>query len=291
MRAGAGRGSHSWGGVKGWMLGVAGAVAVTTAANAVVVEGLNIILPPPAGGWVGGWNGSSGVPVSQYWVLTARHVGGSAGQHFVMRGQWYLAAEIRQHPTLDLQLIRVTTPMPAWHAIAPQQFAGTAVYLGGCGHTTQSPLPNNQGWDWGGERFEAWGRNRIETAGSMLRIRFDAPGANAEPQEGAFALNDSGAGLFVMGPNGQLQLAGTAVTVSGGGASTYGSSCYCVALHTAQPWISSNIGGQVDPPFNCNMFDFLSRWFARDMSADFDGNSVIDVADIFSYLGAWFETC
>jgi hypothetical protein len=154
------------------------------------------------------------------------------------------------------------------------------------------PLPGGLGWDWSGPHFEVWGRNKIETAGSMLRVRFDAPdSASAVPHEGAFAINDSGAGLFVLGPNGQLQLAGTAVSVSGAGASAYGSSSYCVSLHAAQGWIDTITGGSNPPPTTCNLFAFLSSWFAQEPAADINGNQIIDVADVFAFLNHWFANC
>jgi len=268
------------------------ALGAAVPSSAVVVEGTNIVLPPPGGGWVGSWYGSSAVPVSQQWFITARHVGGAVGHSLVMRGVQYQSVEIRQHPTLDLQLVRVVSPMPGWHQIAPLQTAGTPVYLGGCGATTLNPLAGGLGWDWAGQHFEAWGRNTIESAGSMLRVRFDSPSSqNAVPQEAAFAINDSGAGLFVLGSGGQLLLAGTAVSVSGGGASAYGSSSYCVSLHTAQDWISGIVGASNPPQMSCNLFQFLSDWFAQNISADFDGNQFIEVADVFSYLSAWFTNC
>jgi len=266
--------------------------AAAAPSHAVVVEGTNIVLPPPGGGWVGHWFGSSAVPVSSHWFITARHVGGSTGHSLVLRGVQYPAVEIRQHPTLDIQLVRVATPLPGWHQIAPLQTPGTPVYLGGCGATTLNPLPGGLGWDWGGQHFEAWGRNTIESAGAMLRIRFDSPSSQgAVPQEAAFAINDSGAGLFVVGNGGQLLLAGTAVSVSGGGASAYGSSSYCVSLHAAQDWITGIVGAGNPPPMNCNLFQFLSDWFSQNMSADFDGNQIVEVADIFTYLQAWFRDC
>jgi hypothetical protein len=126
----------------------------------------------------------------------------------------------------------------------------------------------------------------------MLRVRFDSPSTpGVVPNEAAFALHDSGAGLFVTGPNGQLQLAGTAVTVSGAGASAYGSSSYCVSLHTAQSWIDGITGGSTTPPMDCNLFSYLSDWFAQDPAADYDGNQVINVPDLFAYLEAWFQGC
>jgi len=40
-----------------------------------------------------------------------------------------------------------------------------------------------------------------------------------------------------------------------------------------------------------DIFSFLSAWFAGDASADFDGNQLVQVPDIFAFLSAWFAGC
>ncbi len=277
--------SSAWGQVFG-ALTAATLLAAATPATGVVVTNFNTIAPP-TNGWVGNWYGSSAVPVAPNWVLSARHVGGAVGASFWMRGQTYQAAEIREHPVLDLQLVRLATPVPGWHSIADQPAVGTPVLLGGVGATTAAPLPGNLGWDWNGPHVETWGTNAIATTGTVLRVRFDAPGGGGDSHESTFAMNDSGAGLFVVGGGGQLQLAGTAVSVTGGGSSLYGASSYCVNLSTARDWITS-ITGVPDAPQIGDIFEFLTLWFARSPAADVDQNGTINVADIFVFLAAWF---
>ncbi len=51
--------------------------------------------------------------------------------------------------------------------------------------------------------------------------------------------------------------------------------------------------------FNCSggsptvqdIFDFLAAWFASSPSADFNGDTLINVQDIFDFLAAWFGGC
>ena len=51
--------------------------------------------------------------------------------------------------------------------------------------------------------------------------------------------------------------------------------------------------------FNCSggsptvqdIFDFLAAWFASSPSADFNGDTLINVQDIFAFLAAWFAGC
>ena len=40
-----------------------------------------------------------------------------------------------------------------------------------------------------------------------------------------------------------------------------------------------------------DIFAFLSLWFAGDAAADFDGNGTREVSDIFAFLSAWFAGC
>lgn len=271
------------------LAGIGGALvaASATAAHAVVVEGAQP-LPQPPMGYVAQWNGSSAVAVAPQWVLSARHVGGNVGGLCVVRGEWYQCVELRPHPTLDLQLVRLDRPLPGWHGIAAVPAVGTHVLLGGWGVTTTGPLPGNIGWNWLGPHAETWGANRIESVGVTLRIRFDAPGPNAVPHEAAFANNDSGAGLFVQGTDGQLLLTGIAVSVSGFGNSQYGVNGYCVEASQAREWIVQTTGLPTGHSV-AELFEFLSWWFDGDPRADFDQSGSVEVADIFAFLNDWFN--
>jgi hypothetical protein len=40
-----------------------------------------------------------------------------------------------------------------------------------------------------------------------------------------------------------------------------------------------------------DIFAFLSAWFAQNPAADFDGVPGIAVPDIFAFLSAWFAGC
>ena len=40
-----------------------------------------------------------------------------------------------------------------------------------------------------------------------------------------------------------------------------------------------------------DIFAFLAAWFAQDSRADFDGNPGIQVPDIFAFLSQWFAGC
>ncbi len=215
---------------------VAGA-GVATPAQAIVVEGMQS-MPRPDGAAVGQWAGSSGVPVGPHWFITARHVGGAVGWWFLCNGQWYQAVEIREHPSLDLQMVRVAETFETYHRIATGVTSGDPCVMGGWGVTTSGPLADNAGYAWGGAHVETWGANVIQNVSAIISVRFDAPGTNnAVPYEASFAVNDSGGGLFTWGADGQLELAAIAVSISGFGQAAYGQAGYAVRLESVKPWI------------------------------------------------------
>ncbi len=206
-------------------------------AGALVVAN-NDPMPAPLNGYVGTWNGSSAVCIAPNWIISARHVNGVVGGIFTLRGRQFRAVEIRQHATQDVQLIRVAETLPGYHALATGVSAGQLGILGGWGVTNGNPITN--GYDWTGPRRETWGANMIEGSGSLWVVRFDSPTSPAAvPHEAIFAVNDSGGGLFVVAPDGSLQLAGIANSVTGFGQSVYGNAAFCLNLDLVRPWIQS----------------------------------------------------
>lgn len=204
---------------------------------AVIVSDLDP-LPTPLNGWVGWWNGSSAVAVGPHWIISAKHVGGSVGQSFIMKGVYYRAVEIRPHTMYDVQIIRVAEDLPGWHRLSENHGLGDPCVLGGFGVTAAAALPDNAGYDWNGQRKETWGANVIEADGNMLGIRFDAPSNEASvPHEATYGVNDSGAGLFVYGPDGSLRLAGIAVSVTSFGTSPWGCAAFALNVDMFRTWM------------------------------------------------------
>ena len=205
---------------------------VTAPAEGVVVQNRASISPAP--GWVGYWNGSSGVPIGPHWVITAKHTGGSVGMDFWMQGVAYNCVEIREHPTQDIQLLRVTQTLPGWHRLATGVEYGDPCILGGYGATAGADVTN--GYDWSGPHQETWGANVIQSPGTLLAVRYDPP-ATGVPFESLFAVNDSGGGLFVYGADSQLELAGVAVSVTNFGSTVYGNVAYALNVEDLENWI------------------------------------------------------
>ncbi|MFN7020411.1 MAG: GC-type dockerin domain-anchored protein, partial [Phycisphaerales bacterium] len=139
---------------------------------------------------------------------------------------------------------------------------GDACILGGFGRTAGGELGN--GYDWTGAQAETWGANTIDNAGWLTVISFTDPShPSAVPHESIFAANDSGAGLFVRSAEGDLRLAGVAVSVGSNGASRYGDLAYCLNI------------------------DFVRAWLACE--ADFDFSGSVTVHDLYAYYAAWSD--
>jgi len=220
------------------LLGPLAALALTSAAGAVVISSADPMAAPD-NGFVGDWNGSSAVCIAPNWIISARHVGGQVGDLFTMRGREYRAVEIRTHPVQDIELIRVAETLPGHHALASDTRPGDIGVLGGWGVTAGEPLIGGNGFAWSASRAETWGVNTIDSIGSLLTIRFDRPSSSASvPHEAIFAVNDSGGGLFTHGATGELELAGIAVSVSGFGQSSYGASANCLNIERLRAWIA-----------------------------------------------------
>ncbi len=218
------------------ILTAAALVGLAAPARAVIVGDMDE-LPAPANGFIGAWNGSSSVAIGPHHFISAKHVGGSVGQYVVMQGVPYRVAEILPHALYDVQLLRVAEDLPGYHRLATNPGVGDPCLLGGFGVTTTGPLEGNAGWNWNGIRRETWGANVIEGDGSMFAIRFDPPtAAAAVPHEATFAVNDSGAGLFTIGADGSLELAGIAVSVMGFGSSQWNYAAFALNANLFRMW-------------------------------------------------------
>jgi hypothetical protein len=179
------------------------------------------------------------VAIGPFWAVTARHVGGVVGSNVYMRGNAYRVVEIVPHPLYDVALVRVAEELPGYHRLASAVHLDDPCVLGGYGASAGASLPGSTGFDWTGPHVEVWGENVIEGEGNLLAIRFDGPSSNlAVPHEAIFAVNDSGAGLFVWGSDGAMELAGIAVSVTGWGNSQYGSAAFALSVELFRAWMA-----------------------------------------------------
>ena len=217
------------------ILGLAATLLATEPAAALVVRGGS--MERPAWGMVGSWNGSSAVLIGDRWAITARHVGGIAGDALGVRGRAFIADEVVSHPAADVSLIRVRGAFEAWHRVVTDAQADERLVLGGFGESAGAAI-GNEGWAWGGPAGESWGENRLTaTVNGLLAARFDLADAAALQHESGLAAGDSGGGFFVEGAGGTLLLAGVSIGVSVAGQTVNGATSYAVSLGALAPWI------------------------------------------------------
>ncbi len=248
-------------------LATAVSLAAGPAAHALIVAGPS--LTRPEHGYVGSWNGSSAIPISSRWLVSARHVGGVAPGALTMQGISYTSDLVVRHVSEDLQLIRVIDDLPGWHGLAmlPAPITGntssptndprletaalvanTAVVLAGMGRTNGAPLPGG-GWDWTGPARETWGENvLVGVFNSLLGARFDLSGPESLVFESSYASNDSGGGMFLPFADGSLRLIGVAVGTSPFGRTIPGSMAYALNLAPLIPWIEGVVGASLLGP-------------------------------------------
>lgn len=236
----------------------AAALGLSPDAGALIVQGGS--MPRPDLAFIGEWNGSSAVAVGPRTIITAAHVGGGAGMSFVMDGRAYASIDAVTHPAADLMVVHLGEDLPGWHDLAPAGAAarGGEAILGGMGRVAAEAVPG--GLAWSAARAESWGRNIIDRAADgLLAFDFD-DGRAALEHEAAFALHDSGGGVFLRGDDGALRLAGLAVSIDGAlGTSRFGGHSFALDLSA----YAGFIGGTVPAPGAIGLFGLATMAAAR----------------------------
>ena len=201
-------------------------IASYRVASAVIydVPGGLISAPVDDRGWseTGSWQGGGGVAIAPDYFLTAHHLGGSAGQPFVLNGVTYSTSAMTDVPGTDLRLVQIVGSFPSFTAIdhqPPGSEVTQPISLVGFGHYTHgTPLITNSiqnGWFWGSATGKNFAMNTVKAitttdVGPTLDFTFDPlSGQN----EGIYTLFDSGGGAFVLS-NGKWRLAGVAYSIT-----------------------------------------------------------------------------
>ena len=176
-------------------------------------------------GWQfeGSWGAFLGTPVAPNFFLAAHHIGGTAGDVFVLNGFTYHTTSFFDDPNSDLRMWQVAETFPAYAPLytsvneVGKHFVvfgrgtqrGAAVIVSGV----------TNGWQWGSsDGVERWGENDVAgiatsgaTLGDFLNATFDR-GSNSN--ECDFSVGDSSGAVFIQN-GGVWQLAGINYAVDG----------------------------------------------------------------------------
>ena len=267
----------------GTLIALGMTVCATPRAEALVVDGSP--LPIPVKSYVGAWNGSTAIAIGPRAVLTAKHVQGYTTQQFLMDGVYYPVKAIHQNPSADLQVIELNKDLPGWHPLATGVTPGQQVTVVGNGYVAGTE--SSKGYTWSSARTETWGMNTLDSVTSWYLVtKFNNTAPN--PSEATFATYDSGGGVFLQQPNGNLALAGIIVSVSSStGFSAYGDRGYSVNLVPQANWLSPFVAAPCpgdlngDRRVNVRDFSLMAKSFgsAGGGPADLDQDGDCDVAD------------
>lgn len=188
-------------------------------------------LSAPAGGladsgwqYQGDWVGFSGTPIAPNYFITAKHVGGSIGQSFVLDGTPYTTIASYTDPNSDLAIWQVSGTFSNYAPLyTGSSEVGQGAVIFGRGVPASSDIVvggNLKGWGWVTGSYDglhSWGRNTIDgtitdpTLGRFLVTFFDRV---AGQDEGQLAYADSGGGVFI-NDGGTWKLAGINYGVDG----------------------------------------------------------------------------
>jgi hypothetical protein len=215
-----------------------GLILIATSAPAVILYGTgdptaNTTAPTGAlanSGWQheGRFGDFLGTAIAANYFITAKHIGGSVGQSFVLNSVVYTTTAVFPDPASDLQIWQISGTFPA-HAGLYSGNPGSEVTLSLVvfGRGTQRGSAVNVGsdshlggWLWGSsDGVERWGTNVVgsietdPTYGKLLRAPFDPTGGQNEAHLSA---GDSGGAVFVFnGSMNQWELAGINLAVDG----------------------------------------------------------------------------
>lgn len=203
--------------------------------SALIVRGERMV--DPANNGVGWWRGGGAVAIGPNHILSARHLGGSPGDGFVIDGKTYTSTAITLHPNADLAVIRIKETLPAWHPIANRLKKGNNVYIGGMGRV--AGVEQSDGITWSQTREERWGRNKInKIVPGFFEIKFDK--GRRLVNECHFAHGDSGSGVFIKAGN-VYQLVGIATHTEGAEISRWGAKGVGVDVTYYRSWIESAV--------------------------------------------------
>ncbi len=192
---------------------------------------------PPSGevansGWEheGTWGSFLGTAIAPQFFITARHVGGTAGDPFVLNGVSYATVALYDDAFSDLRIGRISGAFPSFAALNTNatEVGRSAIVMGRgtqrgepvtvpSAHALGETTVTLHGWRWGPlDKVRRWGENVVDAVvssaeltgkdgfGEFLQCRFDS---SVGPDECDLSTGDSGGALFIRNGS-DWQLAG-----------------------------------------------------------------------------------
>ena len=165
--------------------------------------------------WEGAWGGGAGTAIGPHTFISAAHVGGGAGQPFLLNGTTYTTTGGDFLPGTDLAVWQTAETFPTYAPLYEGAGeVGQTFVVYGRGTSRGDVVTVNghsAGWYWGaGDGAMSWGVNTFDgtfTApglGDLLTFSFTD---NGDPNTGILSGGDSGGGVFI-NDNGVWKLAG-----------------------------------------------------------------------------------
>lgn len=180
-------------------------------------------------GWQfqGRWGNYLGTPIAPNLFITAKHVGGGAGQLFDFRGRTYVTINSFVDPASDLRIWEVCGIFTEFaKLVANGGEIGKPLVVFGRGTQRGAEVlvddglgTSLKGWEWGPtDHVQRWGENIVSeiadgggNIGELIAATFDSPGG---ANESHLSPGDSGGGVFIR-ENGIWKLAGINYSVDG----------------------------------------------------------------------------
>ena len=158
--------------------------------------------------WVGSWAGFQGTPIGPHHFLTARHVGGTIGESFVLDGVSYPTVASYNDTVSDLSIWEINGTFPSWAPLyRNSDEVGKPLIAFGRGKTRGAEVRDVgtnslRGWQWAASDGKLrWGQNAVRSVinagsywGALLYATFDASGGINEAH---LAWGDSSGPVFI----------------------------------------------------------------------------------------------
>jgi hypothetical protein len=204
--------------------------------------------------WVGNWGGFQGTPIGPHHFLTARHIGGTVGDPFILNGVTYTTTAVFDDALSDLRIWQISGTFTTWAPLyRNSDEVSRSLIVFGRGLTRGAEVREVTdakntlcGWQWGtGDGRLRWGQNTVNSVvnggsywGALLYALFDASGG---PNEAHLAVGDSSGPVFIDDGTG-WKLAGIAAAVDAAFNTTNTGSGFNAAIFDARGLYYGNSG-------------------------------------------------